>query len=44
MQSFSVFLDIKKFTDFWLKNAAVSRTQGAYHVIHIFFGSSLGKV
>ena len=44
MQSISVFLDIAKFADFLLKNADVSRTQGAYHMIHIFFGSSLGKV
>ena len=44
MQSISVFLDITKFTYFLLKNAEVSRTQGACHVIHIFFGSSLGKV
>ena len=29
---------------FPVKNADVSRTQGVCHVIHIFFGSSLGKV
>ena len=44
MQSISVFLDMTKFTDFRLKNADVNRTQGVCHVIHIFFGSSLGKV
>ena len=44
MQSISVFLDMTKFTDFRLKNADVNRTQGLCHVIHIFFGSSLGKV
>ena len=44
MQSVSVFLDITKFADFWLKNADVSRTQRVYHMIYIFFGSSLGKV
>ena len=44
MQSISVFLDITKFSDFQWKNAAVSRTQGVCQVIHIFFGSSLGKV
>ena len=44
MQSISVFLDITKFADFRLKNADVSRTEVLHHVIHIFFGSSLGKV
>ena len=44
MQSISAFLDITKFTYFLWKNADVSRTQGVCHVIHIFFGSSLGKV
>ena len=44
MQSISVFLDIAKFANFQWKNADVSRTQGLCHVIHIFFGSSLGKV
>ena len=44
IQSTSVFLDIAKFADFRCKNADVSRTQGACYVIHIFFGSSLGKV
>ena len=44
VQSMSVFLDITKFADFRWKNADVSRTQGVCHVIHIFFGSSLGKV
>ena len=44
IQSISVFLDVAKFTDFWRKNADVSRIQGACHVIYIFFVSSLGKV
>ena len=44
MQSISLFSDIAKFADFQIKNADVSRTQGLCHVIHIFFGSSLGKV
>ena len=43
-QSISVFLDIAKFSDFQWKNADVNRTQGVCHLIHIFFGSSLGKV
>ena len=40
----SVFLDIAKFANFRRKSADVSRTQTVCHVIHIFFGSSLGKV
>ena len=44
MQSISVFLDITKFADLKRKNTDVRRTQGVCHVIHIFFGSSLGKV
>ena len=44
MQSMSVFLDIAQFADFLRKNAGFSRTQGVCHVVHIFFGSSLGKV
>ena len=44
LQSIPVFLDVAKFADFWWKNADASRTQGVCHVIHIFFGSSLGKV
>ena len=43
MQSISVFLDIAKFADFWLKNADTSKTQGDCHVIDISFGSPLGK-
>ena len=43
-ESISVFSDIAKFSDFRLKNADVSTTQGVYHVIHIFFRFSLGKV
>ena len=44
MQSMSVFLDIPKFADFRRKKADVSRAQVVCHMIHIFFGSSLGKV
>ena len=44
MQSISVFLDIAKLADFRLKNADVNRAQGVCHMIHSFFGSSLGKV
>ena len=33
-----------KICRFPVKNADASRTQGVCHVIHIFFGSSLGKV
>ena len=44
MESMSVLSDITKFSDFCRKNADVSRTQGVCHMIHIFFGSSLGKV
>ena len=34
----------RKICWFPVKNADVSRTQGVSHVIHIVFGSSLGKV
>ena len=44
MQSISVFLDIVKFADLWLKDAVVSRTQELCHVIHIFSGPSFGVV
>ena len=44
MQSITVFLDIANFADFWQKNDDVRRTQGVCYVIHIFFGSSLGKL
>ena len=40
----SVCLYFLYFSDFQGKNADVSRTQVVCHVIHIFFGSSLGKV
>ena len=43
-QALFVFLDIAKFADFWWKNADVSRTQGGYHVIYLFFASSSHKV
>ena len=39
-----VFPETAKFADFRRKNADVSRTQKVFHVIHIVFGSSLGKV
>ena len=44
MQSISTFLNIAKFADFCWKIADASRTQGLFHVINIFFGSSVGKV
>ena len=44
MQSISVFLDITKDADFWLKNDDASRTQEVCPAIFIFFESSLGKV
>ena len=44
MQSVSVFLDVAKVADFQWKSADVNRTQGVCHVIHTFFGSSLGKL
>ena len=48
MQSISVFLDITKLADFQLTSAEcqqnVSRILGVCHPVHIFFGSSLGKV
>ena len=44
MKSISVFLDIAKFADFWWEKTDVSKNEGACHVIHICFGSSLGKV
>ena len=43
MQSCSVFSDITKVADLRWKNAYVRRTQGAFHVIYIVFGCSLGK-
>ena len=44
MPSISVFLEIAKFADFRRKNADASRIQEISHMIHIFFGSSSGKV
>ena len=44
MESVSVFLGIAKCVVFRYKNATVSRTEGVCNVIHIVFGSSLGKV
>ena len=44
MQSIFLFLDICISCRFSAKTADVSRTQGMCHVIHILFGSSLGKV
>ena len=42
--NFFVFPDVTKSGNFRWINADVSRTQGVYHVIYIFFGSSSGKV
>ena len=44
MYNLSIFFDMAKLADFRRKNADVSRTQGAHHVIYIFLGSSLGKL
>ena len=44
MEPISVFLDIAKFANFQQKKADVSRTQKVSHMIHIVFGTSLGKV
>ena len=44
MQSISVFFDIAKVADFWLKITDVSRTQGVFQINYTYFGSSLGKV
>ena len=41
--SVSVFLDITKVADLRWNNTNGSRTQGVFHVIYIFFGSTLGK-
>ena len=43
MEYISTFLDIAKLADFPWKNVDVNRIQGVSHLIHIFFGSSLGK-
>ena len=43
MRSISVFLDISKSVDFQRKISDVNRAQEVFHVIHTFFGSSLGK-
>ena len=42
MQSISIFPDAAKFADLRWKNADVSRSQEVWHMIYIFFGSSLG--
>ena len=44
MKAISVFLDIANFANFRSKNADVRGTQRVCDVIHIFFGSFLGKV
>ena len=44
MQSVSAFFDIAKFANFRQKYTYVSKSQGVCHVIHIFLGSSVGKV
>ena len=43
-QSLSVFFDIAKFADLRSQKADVNKNQKVCHVIHMFFGSSLGKV
>ena len=43
-KSISFFLDIAKFTDLRWKKSDVHRTQRVCHVIHVLFGSSLGKL
>ena len=44
MQFLFVFPNVRKIANFWWKNADANRNQGVFHVIYIFFGSSLGKV
>ena len=44
MQTITVFLDVTKITDLQWKNVDVSRTQVLFHMIYMFFGSSLGKI
>ena len=44
VKSLSVFRDIAKFANFQSKNADVSRFQEVCHVIHVCFGSPLGRV
>ena len=44
MQPIPVFPDITKIGYLWWKYADVSKTQGACHVIYVFFRSSFGKV
>lgn len=44
MQSSSLFPDMTKVVDIRLKNADVSRTQAACHVIYRLFGPSSGKI
>ena len=44
MQSIYVLFYVTKVTDFWRKDADVSRNQEVCKVIYIFFGSFLGKV
>ena len=40
----STFPDIAKFADSQRKNVDINRTQDKCNMIHIFFGSSLGKL
>ena len=46
IESISVILDKAKSADFWWNNSDVSRTEGVFHMIHIFifFGFALGNV
>ena len=40
----TIFKNWRKLADYRWKNADVSRTQGVCQMIHISFGSSLGKI
>ena len=40
----AIYICISWYIDFLWKNADIGRTQGVCHVIHKFFGSSLGEV
>ena len=44
MQSIPAFPDKLKISDFWSKNADVSRARVVCHLIYVFFRFSLGKV
>ena len=44
VESVSAYLDVTEITNFWRKNADLSRTKGVCRMIYMFFGSSLGKI